>query len=358
MGFVMVLSYSRAIYLKFFYSHGMSSFLKGHEEAFRSFAGVPRTCLYDNLKSVVTERNGSAIRFNTDFIGFSGAYRFEARPVGVRRGNEKGRVERAIRYIRDNFFSAREFKDIEDLNEQAYLWCTTSALERRWAEDTSRTIGEVFEEEKDKLLPLPDNEYPCEERKEVSVGKTPYVRFDLNDYSVPPDYVRSTVTVVASPTTIKIISGKETIATHRRSYDRQQQFEDLSHTALLRKRKEAAIIGSLTQYFKATIPASEELFKYAVEINTSIAATASALHDLLSSYGRDALESAIKEALSKNCRHHQAVRQILETRRQEQGKGPILPLSLPEGSPQVSPVIPHRLSSYDSLIEEVRDDQE
>lgn len=358
MAFVMVLSYSRAIYLKFFHSAGISCFLTGHSDAFRFFEGVPRICLYDNLKSVVIERSGTDIRFNQDFTAFSGAYRFEARPVGVRRGNEKGRVERAIRYVRDNFFAARPFKDIDDLNEQAYQWCAIVSLDRRWSEDSSRRVEEVFLEEKGRLLPLPDAPFPCEERHDVKVSKLSSVRFDLNDYSVPPAYVGSTVSVVATPREVKVVSGKDLIASHSRSYDKGKAIEDPEHIAELRVMKQAGAPASITQYLKSILPASEELFNYSVEINTSLAATASSLMKLLSSYGREALESAIDEALKNDSRHHQAVRQILERRREAEGKAPILPLPLAEASAHVAPVIPHRLSTYDSLIEEVSDDKE
>ena len=105
--------------------------------------------------------------------------------MAVARGNEKGRVERAIRYVRDNFFAAREWKDIEDLNQQALLWCEGAAANRLCPEDKRLLVSEVFAEEQPKLLMLPDNPYATDEREEVSVGKTPYVRFDCNDYSVP-----------------------------------------------------------------------------------------------------------------------------------------------------------------------------
>jgi transposase len=155
MAFVMVLSYSRAIFLRFFLSQSLSNFLRGHQMAFEWFSGVTRTCLYDNLRSAVLERNGRAIRFNPKFLHFSGHYRFEPRPVAPARGNEKGRVERAIRFIRERFFAARRFKDLNDLNCQALHWCETIALERKWPEDARRTVGEVFTEEKEKLSPLP-----------------------------------------------------------------------------------------------------------------------------------------------------------------------------------------------------------
>ena len=103
MAFVMVLSWSRRIYLRFFLDARMENFLRGHVGAFEMFAGLPRVLLYDNLKSAVLERQGDAIRFHPTLLEFAGHYRFEPRPVAVSRGNEKGRVERAIRYIRDSF---------------------------------------------------------------------------------------------------------------------------------------------------------------------------------------------------------------------------------------------------------------
>lgn len=155
MAFVMVLSYSRKIFLRFYLNQQMSNFLRGHEAAFTAFHGVPRVCLYDNLKSAVLERQGDAIRFNTELLAFAAHYRFEPRPVAVARGNEKGRVERAIRYIRDNFFAARSWKDIDDLNRQAEEWCNGPAASRPCPEETDQSVQEIFLREKERLLPLP-----------------------------------------------------------------------------------------------------------------------------------------------------------------------------------------------------------
>ena len=107
MAFVMVLSHSRQIFLRFCLDARMESFLRGHVGAFTAWGGVPRVLLYDNLKSAVLERRGDAIRFHPTLLTFAGHYRYEPRPVAVARGNEKGRFERAIRYVRDGFFAAR-----------------------------------------------------------------------------------------------------------------------------------------------------------------------------------------------------------------------------------------------------------
>ena len=116
MAFVMVLSFSRRIFVRFFLDARMENFLRGHVAAFEAFTGCPRVLLYDNLKSAVLERHGDAIRFHPTLLAFAAHYRYEPRPVAVARGNEKGRVERAIRYVRDNFFAARSYTDLDDLN--------------------------------------------------------------------------------------------------------------------------------------------------------------------------------------------------------------------------------------------------
>lgn len=191
--FVMVLSYSRQIFLRFYLQASMPSFLRGHVEAFDFFGGVPRTILYDNLKSAVFERAGDAIRFNPKLLELAAHYHFLPRPVAPARGNEKGRVERAIRYVRDNFFPARKWVNVDDLNAQALAWMTGAAAERRCSEDENRTMGDVFAEERMRLLALPDDRFPTEERVEVHSRKTPYIQFDLNHYSISHTHVQRTL---------------------------------------------------------------------------------------------------------------------------------------------------------------------
>src|SRR5450432_2942872 len=199
MAFVMVLRYSRQIFLRFFLDARMENFLRGHVAAFEAWQGVPRVLLYDNLKSAVLERRGEAIRFHPTLLGFAGHYRYEPRPVAIGRGNEKGRVERAIRYVRDAFFAARSFTGLDDLNAQAEAWCNGPAADRRCPDEPARSVRDVFTDERARLLALPDNPPPLIEHVAASVGKTPHVRFDLKDYSVPHSHVRRILTVLADP---------------------------------------------------------------------------------------------------------------------------------------------------------------
>jgi transposase len=350
MAFVMVLSHSRQIFLRFFPDARMENFLRGHVAAFQAWQGVPRVLLYDNLKSAVLERHGDAIRFHPTLLNFAGHYRYEPRPVAVARGNEKGRVERAIRYIRDSFFAARSFADIDDLNAQAEVWCNGQAADRRCPDEPARTVREVFTEEATRLLKLPDNPAPLLERVEVQVGKTPYVRFDLNDYSVPHSHVQRVLTVLADPHELRIVDGAQILARHRRSYDKGAQIEDPAHIQALVDRKHAARQHRATNHLAQAAPASVDLLVRAAERGANLGAITVGLQRLLERYGAAELQAAILEALARDVPHPNAVRLALERRREQRGQAPPIAIAMPEHvQARDVPVQPHDLDNYDRL---------
>ena len=143
MAFVLVLSYSRYPFVRFYLGASLANLIRGHVEAFSVLGGTAKVLLYDNMKSVVLERRGDAIRFHPTLLELAAHYRFEPRPVAPARGNEKGRVERLIRFVRGSFFQARRFRDLDDLNVQADQWCHTRAAERPCPEDPQRTVADV-----------------------------------------------------------------------------------------------------------------------------------------------------------------------------------------------------------------------
>lgn len=358
MAFVMVLSYSRKIFLRFFLNQQQANFLRGHEQAFSSFAGIPRVLLYDNLKSVVLDRQGSAIQFHPNFLKFSAHYCFEPRPVAVARGNEKGRVERAIRYIRDNFFAGREWKDLDDLNQQAEQWCETQASNRPCPEDESKTVREMFEEERHKLIDLPDNPYPCEEKITVTARKTPYIRFDLNDYSLPHQYVQRDLTVIATLDTITIVDGMDKVAEHPRSYDKGQQIENEEHMQDLILWKKKARQHNGQHRLSQAVPSMVNFLNQAVERKYSLKSIVHQMNDLLDSYGSAELEIAVREALKKDVPHPNTVRLCLEKRREERHQPPPLAVELPDDKRLLTQAVrPHDLKKYDSL-QDVTEDKE
>ena len=348
--FVMVLSYSRRVYLRFFYGMGMANFLEGHVGAFETFGAVPRVLLYDNLKSAVAERVGDAIRFNPNLLELAGHYRFEPRPVAVARGNQKGRVERAIQYARHSFFAARKFTDLDDLNAQAAAWCLGAASTRPCPEDRARTVAAVFEEEHPKLLALPNTPFPAEERRAVRVSKTPYVRYDLNDYSVPHTHVKKTLTVLASPTVVRVLDGLEVVATHQRSFDRGAQIENSDHVAALVAQKAAARKHHGMERLHFAAPSGQAFMHFVAERGGNMGATVSSLLKLLDRHGAAELEAALTEAVANGVGHLGAVHHVLDRRREERGLLPPSPVLLPD-DPRVRNLVvtPHALASYDNL---------
>jgi transposase len=352
MAFVMVLSWSRRIFLRFFLDARMENFLRGHVAAFEAFNGCARVLLYDNLKSAVLERHGDAIRFHPTLLAFATHYRYDPRPVAVARGNEKGRVERAIRYVRDSFFAARTFADLDDLNAQATAWCNGVAADRPCPEQHTHSVREAFAEEASRLLPLPDNPYPLIERVAVKVGKTPYVRFDLNDYTVPHTSVQRVLTVLADPHEVRIVDGTELLASHPRSYDKGAQIEVAAHIAALVADKHAARHHRGTDRLAMAAPASRSLLIGAAARGDNLGAITATLLRLLDRYGATELEAAIGEALARGVPHPNAVRLALEQRREQRQQVPPVAVDLPAHvKARDAHVTPHRLEAYDQLKE-------
>ena len=348
--FVMVLSWSRMIFVRFFLGAPMECFVRGHVAAFAFFGGAARVLLYDNLKSAVAERRGDAIRFHPTLLALAAHYRFEPRPVAVRRGNEKGRVERAIRFVRDSFFAARPWRDLDDLNAQAREWCLGRAAGRRWAEDRSKTVGEAFEEERGKLLELSGDGFPTERVEEVTVGKSPYVRFDLNDYSVPHTYVRRTLTVAASEKRVRILDGEQVVCEHDRSYGKDEQIEERAHVEELAGAKRRARKGRVKERLVRAAPSVERLFEELARRGANLGSRATALERLLEEHGGKRLEAAVREALERGTPEPQSVRMILDRERLEAGQAPRVPVDLPD-DPRVREVVvrPASLERYGVL---------
>lgn len=359
MAFVMVLSWSRRIFLRFYLDARMASFLHGHVSAFTAWNALPKVLLYDNLRSAVLERRGDAIRFNPTLLDLAAHYRFEPRPVAVARGNEKGRVERAIRYIRDAFLAARTWQDLADLNQQAQAWCLGPADDRPWPQDKTLTVRDAFLQEQPRLLSLPANPYPTDEQVTVAVGKTPYVRFDLNDYSVPHTWVRKTLTVVASEVQVRVVAGQTVIAAHPRSYDRGAQIEDPAHLADLVSHKTKARAQRGMSRLAQAVPASLELLTQAAGRGDNLGTITAALLRLVDRYGANEVQTATLTALARGVPHPNAVRLALEAQREARDQPPPVEVQLPAHVTAKDTVVqPQRLANYDQLTDTTGDDHD
>lgn len=350
--FVMVASYSRKRFLRFSLRAAMPSFLRGHVESFRFFGAVPRVILYDNLKSAVLEREGDAVRFHPTLLALAGHYRFEPRACAPYRPNEKGRVERAIQDVRDNFFAARAFASVEDLNVQALTWCQEIAGERRVPDQKDKTVAGAFVEDHAAMIPLAEDEFPVEERVEVRVGKTPYVRFDRNDYSVPHTHVQRSLTVIATDERVRVLDPEvpqSVLADHRRTFDRDQRVEEVGHLrALVEEKRRAHQSRGFDRLFSA-VPSSRTMMEKLAERGENLGAATSGLLQLLDRVGADLLERAVAEVVLRDRLHLRDVHHEIDRLRYEAGLP--TPMSVPVTTDVRgrTSVRAHALATYDRL---------
>jgi len=351
--FVMVLSYSRHLFFRFFHDARLPSFLTGHAEAWTFFGGVAKSALYDNLKSAVLEREGNAVRFHPRFLEMTDYYSFDPRPVAPRRGNEKGRVERAIRFIRTSFYPLRRDWSLEALNREALGWCLNRAAKRPWPQDRRRSVEQAYLEERPHLTPLPHEPFPCLEWVEVKVRRSPYVSFDSNRYSIPHDRVSRSLQMGVEIDRVRVFDREELIAEHPRCWDKGQTIEDSSHLAELRREKREARRHRDLDRLLQLVPRAEDLLKALAQRQRRLGDAVERLREMLAEAGVSELDSAIAEALAGGSPHPQTVRLILDRRRRQRGLAPALPVKLPD-DPKVKDLVvtPHSLADYDTETED------
>ncbi len=350
--FVITLSWSRMVWLQFFHDMHMASFQRGHVDAFEFFGGVPRSLLYDNLKSAVLERVGSAIRFNTNLLELASYYGFEPKAAAPRRGNEKGRVERSIRYIRTSFFAARDFKDIGDLNQQAREWSLEVSAARSWPDDDSKRVGEQFSLEKTKLRSLPPTPFEAWERSLAKVGRTPYVRFDTNDYSLPATHVRREVLIQADHQIVRVLVDGVLVAQHNRSYDRRCTVSNPEHHKTLLEIKRRAKNGAGMHRLTKAAPAADLMLKRAAQRGQNLGSLVSRLLELLDTYGAKAIDDAMTQANAHDRVGFVQVRMLLEQKQRLTGKQAPVPIRFANEALKELTVQATDLAAYDQLIED------
>lgn len=349
--FVMVMSWSRRIFLRFYLGDGTANFLRGHVDAFEHYQRVPREILYDNLKSAVIERIDSAIHFNPELLDLSSHYRFCPKPVPVARPTSKGRVERSIQYVRTSFFAAREFTDINDLNAQASEWCRQEATRRPCPQDKSMTVAEAFAQDQSSMLDLPATHHPVYDRTPVQIGKTPYARFDGNDYSVPANFVRKSLLAEATLEVVRFVNGAEVVAEHQRSFDKGRLIEDKRHVEDLITQKQGASKSRGMHRILNVAPSSKVFYKHAAERGHNMGRLTQFLVTMLDLYGGSELEAALAETLASGKIHSAAVQIALENRRAARGLPPPVSLTFLKGRrPDDITVLPNSLDTYNRLL--------
>jgi len=206
--FVMVLSYSRMLYVEFTHSMVLPELIRCHQRAFEFFGGWPHTILYDNMKQVRLSQS----EWNPLFLDFINHHGITPRTHRVRRPRTKGKVERMVRYLKDNFLNGRTFADMSDLRAQGQRWLDQTANTRIHATTGRRPCDLLAEERLDALSSI--SAYQIAALSERKVDAESFVRLERSRYSVPPEYVGSRVIVERGEQRVVVRAGDLIIAEH------------------------------------------------------------------------------------------------------------------------------------------------
>jgi transposase len=212
--FSLVLGYSRLIWARFVMHQDLQTVLRCHLAAFEALGGVPAEILYDRMKTAVTGKDDEGhIVYNRALIDFARHHGFHPRACRPYRAKTKGKVERPFRYIREDFFLARSFRNLDDLNRQLAHWLGAVANPRLHA-TTQRVVNEAFAEERPFLKPLPLVPFNAVLKLERRVSHEGMVSVGGNLYSVPDATRRRVVEIHTLADEIRIFEDGRLIAAH------------------------------------------------------------------------------------------------------------------------------------------------
>ena len=313
--FLMVLCYSRRMYLEFTVSQTSEFFLSCHENAFAAFGGVPQQIMVDNLKSAVLQRLvGLAPVFNPKYLDFSRHWGFEIKPCNVRSGNEKGRVENGVGYVKKNFLAGLELPDFAAMQPAATLWMDTVANVRMHESTHQRPIDR-FEEERAHLRRPSPTGFDLARVSTVRATKQFRVPLESNHYSVPARYAGHHLTLKAYADRVCIYDHDQLVVRHPRSMDRHKDIEDPEHERQLLVQRKSAREQRLVVQFLA-ISTRAQAYREGLEakhVNARVhLRKILALVDL---HGKEAVARALDDGLELQAFSAEYIAHILSARR-------------------------------------------
>lgn len=351
--FVMVLSYSRMMYLEFTLSQCLEDFLACHVNAFDFFGGVPDKINYDNLKTVVLARVGRDIRFQPRFHDFAGFYVFDPIPCNVRAAHEKGKVESGIKFVRSSFLAGRLITSYPDLQKQAALWRDTVANIRIHGVTRERPVDR-FQTEMTRLHPLPSPEFDTSILRSVTATRQALVQFETNRYSVPYVLAGKTLTLKADPGDIEIFDEEgASRAQHLRCYEKYRVIEHPLHYAGLLAERKKARATKRVEAFQALAPECAAYLSGLVAAELHVPAHLDKVFDLIHRYGKAETLSALLHALRYGAFGAPYLERIIHQRRAARNQSEPAPIELTK-KPEWSRLSVEQtdLSLYDELFED------
>jgi transposase len=314
--FVMVLCYSRMSYVEFTLSQKMEQFLCCHQHAFEFFGNrVPKKIMVDNLKSAVLRRLiGEDPVFNPRYLDFAHQAGFTIKPCNVRKGNEKGRVESGVGYVKKNLLNGLEIPDFSALNPAARVWLDTIANVRIHGETHKRPV-DLFAEEQPRLQPGPVHPYDIGTVLTVRASSRFRVSYDANRYSVPAQYASTILTLKVYPDRLCIYHREKLVARHPRCYDRYQDKEDPDHPKALLAQRRNAREHKLLGRFLALSPKAEAYYRALEQRRLNPQHHVQKIVALSEIYGIDAVARAMQDAFVFQAFSCEYIANLLESRK-------------------------------------------
>jgi len=293
--FVFILSYSRYLFAHVFARSSFEFFIEGHLMAFSALGGIPYGIRYDNLATVVLKRRPE-VQYNPRFLEFSRHYNIEIRLCNPGAGNEKGRVERAIRTLRETFFNTMEkYSSLKALNHALHEWVDNKnqTLHRT----TEKKPADLLREEK--LRPLPEKPWNnVLIHPPVKTTKTAMMIFDTNCYSVPDYLVGKSLSIHSTPDTVMIYDGSKRVASHPRAFQRHAQIVNPLHRSYC-KLSVKAKMQRIHAVIKDLHPALSDFLDKNQACGEDPQKTAYEIFKLMKSHSRGMLISVASECLNK-----------------------------------------------------------
>ena len=313
--FVMVLCYSRLLYVEFTLSQTMEQFLACHQNAFAFFGNrVPEKVMVDNLKSAVLRRiSGAAPIFNPRYLDFARHYGFRIVACNKGKGNEKGRVESGVGYVKKNFLNGLDITDFSALNPAARVWLDTIANVRQHGETHQRPLDR-FAEERPALHAGPEQPYDVAHVATVRASPSFRVRWDTNRYSVPAEYAGRLLTLKVYPDRLCIYDGATLIARHPRCWDRHRDFELPDHPKALLEQRRNAREQKLLGRFLSLSPQAEAYYRALAERRLNPAHHVQKIVALSEIYGTEATARAMADAFTFEAFSCEYIANVLESR--------------------------------------------
>lgn len=311
--FVMVLAYSRQMYVEFTLSQTMEQFLAAHINAFNAL-GVPRRVMVDNLRTaVLAHPRGQPAQFHPRYLDFARHYGFEPVACNVARGNEKGRVERSVGYVKHNFLAGLDLPPFEALNPAVRLWLETVANVRLHRE-TQRRPAELWAEELAYLQPVNPRLFDVGRVLAVRANKQFRVAFDTNRYSVPARFAGYPLTLKAYPDRLCLYHDEALVARHPRSFERHQDFEDPDHAKALVAQRRHAYDAHVLRRFLALTPLASKYHAGLLERHGNAIAHLRKIVALADIHGEDAVVRALTDALAFEAYSSEYIAHLIQAR--------------------------------------------